>query len=85
MGQMIWLIGWKKPKAVKDVKDSKLSKSETSWTFCEFEWRRNALSTSKTKTQFLKVKRLFTVFSPVKSVAHKNHDVINMTIWKQLF
>ena len=29
MGQMIWLIGWKKPKAVKDVKDSKLSQSET--------------------------------------------------------
>ena len=81
MGQMIWLIGWKKPKAVKDVKDSKLSQSETSWTFCEFEWRRNALSTSKTKTQFLKVKRLF---SPGESVAHKNHDVINMTIWKQL-
>ena len=33
------------------------------------------------QTQFLKVKRLF---SPAESVAHKNDDVINMTIWKQL-
>ena len=71
------LIGWITQRL---FKLSKLSQSETSGTFCEFECRKNVLF--KSKSQFLKVK---SAFKPGRIAAHENLDIINMTIWKQKY
>ena len=80
MGQMIRLVKYdKKCQSCQRITLLRLSQSETSEKFCEFECRQIYFKYVQ-KNSFLRKK------CSIKSgriVAHENTNVINMAVWKQ--